>query len=966
MSRILIALFALLLVSCGMDESASSRSETRSWAPRLSYANGASVPKVDYVRLVITLQDGKGTTLQQQVDWSQGKVVVNGIPGGVPFTAQVKGMLQDGSEVWSGSTDVGSDQSGEIAVTSQVTVSSTVGIDLALDETALTSPVFGSFPRVLVKNWPYADTDIHVLYTTDESVPNYGSSSTREYAGPFTLQGSGKLRIRAYRVGAASTTTASSAILAYGYAGTNPTTCSVPSFLPLPGVVSSTGIVNVMLNGPSSCELRYRTDGLDPGASDPLWVSSQVTLANGTTSLRLRAISAAAGAGIMSPVMEGSWKCPSCTQAVAPSIAAVGNTNVPMNLGSTTWLSASVTGADPSQVVWSIESGAAYASFLSMASGSTVQLQAVSTLPAGISNPVVTVKAMISGTSKYVLYNITVSGTGTSAASLVASGSTTIPVTAGTSVQLSTTATGALPSDVAWSIESGNAYASFSSVTTGTAVQVLISSSWPATLTTPVVVKAEIPGTTSVVRFTLNVTAVESSISPSGTGAVNFAAGSSSNWLYATVSGAQSTDVVWSIESGASDIVLMGSGTSAQVSVNSSFANGTSLSNAVAVATLAGTTKTARFNLSLSGGMPASFSAMNTTNQSIDAGGILQLNTTVGGLTSPSVSWSVVSGPGTVVGNGLSANYYAPSGSAAAQMAVVRAMLANTGKYVDFSVTINPVIVETLQIEDSTLMAYADYYPTTQAAKYFQVRRGTALLPTATWTVAQYPAGGTWSLYAEGSGIRFKPTMAGDYKLVASGAVLTDTVTVHWPAPETIDVSGAGTFELAPGERAQLMVATSPTSAGVQWALQGTSLGTIEPLGFYSYYQAPSPTQMPASGAAQMIVRATLASDANKYVDFVVNVHTKPLEFRDNEGYADTVYSAPATTASFYLAAWKNGFQATTAQWHLIESPAGAANPAFTQTDGAIYFQGTGAGRYRFKVIDGGYVSTVAIDWGMP
>jgi len=338
----------------------------------------------------------------------------------------------------------------------------------------------------------------------------------------------------------------------------------------------------------------------------------------------------------------------------------------------------------------------------------------------------------------------------------------------------------------------------------------------------------------------------------------------------------------------------------------------------------------------------------------------------VGGLTAPSISWSVMSGPGTVVGNGLSANYYAPSGIAAAQMAVVRATLANVGKYVDFSVSINPVIVETLQIEDSTLAAYADYYPATQAAKYFQVRRGTTLLPTATWAVAQYPAGATWSLYAEGSGIRFKPTIGGNYKLVAAGAVLSDTVTVHWPVPETIDVSGAGTFELAPGERQQLMVATSPASAGVQWALQGTSLGTIESFGFYSYYQAPSPTQMPASGAAQMIVRATLASDANKYVDFVVNVHTKPLEFRDNEGYADTVYSAPATTASFYLAAWKNGFQATTAQWHLIESPAGAANPAFTQTDGAIYFQGTGAGRYRFKVIDGGYVSTVAIDWGMP
>jgi len=1046
-----------------MDESASSRSETRSWAPRLSYANGATVPKVDYIRLVVVLQDGKGTTLQQQVDWSQGKVVVNGIPAGVAFTAQVKGMLQDGSEVWSGSTDVGSDESGDVTVTGKVTVSSAVGIDLALDETALTSPASGSFPRVLVKNWPYADTDIHVLYTTDESVPTYGSSSTHEYAGPFTLQGSGKLRIRAYRVNATSTTTSSSAILGYGYAGTNPTTCNVPGFLPVPGVLGNAGTVNVALNGTSACELRYRTDGTDPGVSDPLWASSPVTLANGITNIRLRAISTAAGASIMSPVMEGSWSCPNCTQAVTPSIAASGATDVevvagmstglgvqltgatssqvvwtiedgsayaglvatgstaqvnayatlptgvtsanvvvraaisgtgsyvkfnvkvvasgsttnssitatgstsfPMNPGNTTWLSASVTGVDPSQVVWSIESGAAYASFLTTATGSTVQLQTISSLPAGISNPVVTVKAMISGTSKYVLYNITVSGTGSSTASLVASGNTTIPVTAGTSVQLSTTVSGALPSDVAWSIESGNAYASFSSVTTGTAVQVMVSSSWPSTLTTPVVVKAEIPGTTSVVRFTLNVTAVESSIYPSGSGAVNFAAGTSSNWLYATVNGASSSDVVWSIESGASDITLSGSGTAAQVSVNSSFVNGTSLSNAVVVATLMGTTKTARFSLSLSGGMPASFSAVNTTNQSIDAGGILQLNTMVGGLTAPSISWSVMSGPGAVTGNGLSANYYAPSGIAAAQMAVVRATLANTGKYVDFSVTINPVIVETLQIEDSTLTAYADYYPATQAAKYFQVRRGTTLLPTATWTVAQCPAGATWSLYAEGNGIRFKPTIGGDYRLVAAGAVLSDTVTVHWPFPETIDVSGAGTFELAPGERQQLIVAITPASAAVQWSLQGTSLGTLEPFGFYSYYEAPSLTQLPASGSAQMVVRATLASDANKYVDFVVNVHAKPLEFRDNEGNADTVYSAPATTASFYLAAWKNGFQATAAQWTLIETPAGAANPAFTQTDGAIYFQGTSAGRYRFKVTDGGYVSTVAIDWGTP
>lgn len=1063
MHRFLAALCALLLASCGMDESASPRSETRSWAPRLSYANGATVPKVDYVRLVVTLQDGKGTVLEQQVDWSQGKVVVNGIPSGVAFTAQVKGVLQDGSEVWSGSTDVGSGESGDVAITSKVTVSSAVGIDLALDETALTSPAAGSFPRVLVKNWPYADTDIHVLYTTDESVPTYGMSSTHEYAGPFTLQGSGKLKIRAYRVSANSTTTSSSAILGYGYAGTNPTTCNVPGFLPVPGVLGDAGTVNVALNGTSACELRYRTDGTDPGASDPLWASSQVTLANGITNIRLRAISTAVNTSIMSPVMEGSWSCPNCTQAVVQSIAAsgaidvevtagmstglgvqlsgatssqvvwtledgsayaglvaggstaqvnayatlptgvtsanvvvrasisgtdkfvkfnvkvvasgsttnssitaAGSTSFPMNPGNTTWLTASVTGVDPSLVVWSIESGADYASFLSTASGSTVQLQTISALPAGVSNPVVTVKAMIAGTTKSVLYNITVSGTGTSSATLVASGSTTIPVTAGTSVQLSTTVTGALPSDVSWSIESGNAYASFPSATTGTVVQVFVSSDWPTALTTPVVVKAEIPGTTNVVRFTLNVAAVESSIYPNGSGTVNFAAGTSSNWLYATVNGATSSDVVWSIESGASDITLTGSGTTAQVGVNSSFVNGTSLSNAVVVATLAGTTKTARFNLSLSGGMPASFSAMNTTNQSIDAGGILQLNTQVGGLTSPSISWSVMSGPGTVVGNGLSANYYAPSGTAASQMAVVRATLANTGKYVDFSVTINPVIVETLQIEDSTLMAYADYYPTTQAAKYFQVRRGTALLPTATWTVAQYPAGGTWSLYAEGSGIRFKPTMVGDYKLVASGAVLTDTVTVHWPAPETIEVNGAGTFELAPGERQQLMVTTTPVNAAVQWSLQGTSIGKVEPFGFYSYYEAPALTQLPESGAAQMVVRATLASDVNKYVDFVVNVHTKPLEFRDNGGNADTVYSVSETASSFYLAAWKNGFQATAAQWTLLESPAGAANPAFTQTDGAIYFQGTGTGRYRFKVTDGGYVSTVAIDWGTP
>lgn len=1047
MKRTLVFLLALFLVSCSPDDGLTSNGPaTTEWAPRLTYASGATVPKVDRIRLVITLADGRGTVLEREADWSQGKVVVDGIPVGVSFDAVVRGELSDGSLVWSGSSQVGGG-SGEVAIASQVTVTSPLGIQLALDEAALQSPASGNFPRVSLKGWPYADTAIHVLYTLDGSVPSSGNGSTREYAGPFTLQGNGTLSMRAVEAETASALV-SSQVLTYRYAGANPSTCNVPGFQPSPGVVQANGVVNVALEGTSNCQLRYRTDGQDPTATDPFWPFGSVWLSPGKTNLKLRAFPTAAGMNSASPVMEGSWSCPACVQPEA-SIQAVGSTEVSVASGMSLGLSVTVAGANASDVAWSIDSGSAYGSVTGY--GATAQVYG-----GAAGTGTMRVKAALP-VGPSVVFRVTVNGTGTS---LVASGSTQLAVAAGSLVQLSTIVTGADPSQVNWMIESGNALLVFESGTTGASASLRASSSatsgsavvratlggmsvyfnltftgtaasgtimasgdtqisldaGASTLLSTVVTGADvsqvnwtvetgstllffpeaISGSTAKVKayaiggsgvmgtatvraslpngnsvlfvVTVNGKAPDTSFTASGDTSITLSA-SSYAWVYTNLTGGNGSDVVWSVDNGSTSVSVTPSGSMATINSSRILANSRTVDTVHVRAKLGSSDRQVVFRVIVTGGEPLGFAVSGTTTLSLEAGGSLSLFTTTTGKLNPSVAWSVVEGGGTVTAGSptTGCTYTAPASVSTATDVHVKGVLEGTALEVHYFITVSAR--PALEIVDSTGVVRDEYAPERRTAKFFQARRGSTAV-TGTWSVVQSPSGSTSNLYADGMGMRFKPNMTGSYRLVVTEGGDADSVTVRWPDPPSIAFGGDSLLVGEEGEYVNMYPKVFPSDEPLTWKLNGSASGTINPSSYYNngatvayaYYQSSS---LNGADSIDASISAAMTGDASKSLTYRIRIYPRRLTVRDGNGTADTVFTVTDTAQGLNLGVWRKGALVAGSPWFMAGQPSGNGGVLGEQSNGVLMFHPAVAGTYRLQAYwDGMYSPEIRVIWG--
>ena len=769
----------LILVAASCDltrEESPTPDPTVSWSPRLTDAQGgANVPKVDRIQLLITLNDGSNRSFNQSAYWSSGSIKIDGIPANVPFTATVKGLMNDGSLVWSGNSQVGAG-GGSAELTSAVAVTPTVGAGIKLDSAAL-RPTGSQLARVYVTNWPFADNSLRLLYTTDGSDPMPSNGSTRTYVGPFTLSGSGKLRLRQYRDGNVGVEAISSAILEQSYQSLGWQGCSLPDFSLPSGAVGGTTSMNVNLGGSTNvgCELHYRLDGIAPTLTDPVWTATGIALGNGTTHVTLKALSGSAAAMVPSPVAEGSWLCSSCITTVS-ALQIVDSTGsaildrYPMGngllrlearygtvpVGSAVWNVAS----QPSGSTFVLNSGGASAWFLPSQDGDYE-------LHAKVGQDLAITRVHWSGLVGAVV--------------MAAMGNQTVAISAGTQAQLNVSISGAIANtSVVWNIENAGM----------------------------------------------------GSLTPTGT-----------SCSYQAQTGLAAAAVT--------------------------YVRATLWQNGAA------TTQSVLFTVNVQPIQNPSLSTAGSLTIPLNAGQSTQLNVTASGIAVPSISWNIENaGMGSITPNGSSCTYYAPTSVPASASVQVRATLAGTTQSLLFTINIQPTV-------------------------------------------------------------------------------------------ETIASSGATAYDLAPEERKQLMVTTVPTNAAVQWALVGTSTGAIDPYGFYSYYQAPTVAEL-GTTRRQMTVRASLVSDPSRFVDFLIDVQSKPLVFRDNDAKEDTNYAVPSGTASFYLEAWKGTARATGAKWTLIDKPATAVLPTWTtDANGSILFNATQDGVYRFQVVDGGYVSTVAIRWGL-
>lgn len=1057
MKRTLLLFLALFLASCGPEDGpTSTAAETTSWAPRLSYANGANVPKVDRVRLVVTLADGKGTVLEREADWSQGKVVVDGIPVGVSFNAVVKGELSDGSVVWSGASNVGGG-SGEVAIASQVTVASPLEIQLSLDESDLMAPGSGKFPRVSVKDWPYADTGIHVLYTTDNSVPRVSNlgASTREYAGPFTLQGSGTLQIRAVKLGESSAML-SSTVLSRTYAGTNPSTCNVPGFQPLPGRFQAQGEIAVTLDGASSCALRYRTDGQDPTATDPLWANGAVWLSNGTTHLKLRAYPSAAGGTQPSPVAEASWSCPACTEP-AVSIQADGATEVSVNAGMSLGLAVTVSGASGSDVVWNVDSGmglgnvtgngttaqvygmagmsgtmlvraslpgqgrsvvfrvsvtgtssgsilsASGATQLGLPAGGTVQLSTIVTggdpsqvswmiesgnslvvFETGAAGPSTTIRALSGSTSgtavvraslngQSVHFTLTLGGSGTASGTIAASGPTTLTMASGGTLELATTVMDAPVSQVSWSIESGSMYVYLPAMSTGSVVQ-LQAYALTGSGNGQAKVRASLPNGSSVL-FDVSVEGqpVDTTFAVSGDSVLFIGAGGY-GWLSVNLSGADGADIAWSVDGNSESIALTPGGSSANMSASTILANGKTADTVRVRARLGTSSRELTWRIVITGGQPLTFATSGTSTYSLQAGGSLQLDAMVTGKRNPVVTWTVVSGVGSVTAGSTSTSctYTAPSSVTEETDVQVKGVLDGTDLVINYHITVS--VRPKLEIMDTTWVAKLLYAPERRAPKLFEARRGTGPV-TATWEVLEMPAGATYQLYKDGNGFRFKGSLVGDYRLVAREGGDADTVTVRWPLPPSIAFGPDSVQATEPGEYIYMFPKVFPADEALTWSIGGAGTGSV-----YSSPSMYNPSTSIYSNGAYYTVPGTLVGDSSvvevtasmtsvsdKSLTYRIVIYPRGWTVRDGSGRTDTVFTVTDTSKALDLSAWRKGKRSNGMNWGIVTQPEENLGAMGSQRDGVLSFKPTVPGTYvldAYSSLDGMYAPKVRVVWG--
>lgn len=951
----LALLLALTLVSCQTDNSPTSEaSTTTSWAPRLSYANGATVPKVDRIRLVITLADGRGTVMEREADWSQGKVVIDGIPAGVNFSAVVKGELLDGSVVWSGSSEVGSG-SGEVAIASQVTVASPLEIQLALDEADLLAPGSGKFPRVSVKNWPYADTGIHILYTTDKTVPMVSTmgTSTMEYAGPFTLQGSGTLNIRAVKAGTNSAMVSSS-VLSYAFSGVNSSTCNVPGFQPQPGRIYANGEVKIALDGMSACALRYRTDGQDPTAADPLWSYGSVWLSGGTTNLKIRAFSTSAGVSAQSPVAEGSWSCRGCTQPVV-SIQPSGSTDVTVDAGMSLGLGVSVTGASGSDVLWSIDSGMGLGSVTG--NGTSAQVYGM----AGMSGTML-VRAALAGSGKFVVFRVVVKGSASSS-SLAASGPTQLSVPAGGTVQLGTIVTGGDPSMVSWMIESGNQLLVFESGSAGASVTMRAGTTASGTAT----VRASLNGQSVYFNLTIGGSSTTSgTITASGPTSLSMPAGGSLQ-LSTMVLNADVSQVSWSVESGATYVYLPAAASGSVIQLQAHALAGSGVLGMAKVRASLPNGNSVLFDVTINGSASSgTIEAVGGTMLSLDAGKTLQLTANVAGVDPMTVNWMVESGMAyatleSISGATAQLKAYALTGNGPIGTATVRASLPG-GASVLYSVTVNGMA------PDTNFTVSGDSLLTLGAGSY-------------TWLYTSLTGGNTsdivWSVDGNSGSIVLTPggssaslsastilangrtmdTVRVRARLGTSSRELTWRVVISGGEPLSFRTSGAAYYSLQAAGSLQLStMVTGKRNPTVTWTvLGGGSVAGGTPSTSCTY-------TAPASVLEETDVQVKGTLDGTDLsVIFYVTVSVRPkLEIVDTTGIAKQIYAPERRTAKLFQA--RRGTGAVAATWEVLGAPAAATwvlNP-----DGDGYrFKGSSVGDYLLVAREGGDADTVTVRW---
>lgn len=955
MKRILSLLLAMFLASCGPEEGPTSNDPaTTSWAPRLSYANGATVPKVDRIRLVITLADGRGTVMEREADWSQGKVVVDGIPVGVNFNAVVKGELFDGSVVWSGTSEVGSG-SGEVAIASQVTVASPLEIQLALDEADLQAPGSGRFPRVSVKDWPYADTGIHILYTTDKSVPMVSSmgTSTMEYAGPFTLQGSGTLNIRAVKAGTSSAMISSS-VLSYSYSGVNPSSCNVPGFQPQSGKIYANGEVSISLDGMSSCALRYRTDGQDPSATDPLWSYGSVWLSSGTTNLKIRAFSNSAGVSAQSPVAEASWSCPSCTQPVM-SIQANVATDVTVNAGMSLGLSVSVTGASGTDVMWSIDSGMGLGSVTG--SGTSAQVYGM----AGMSGTML-VKASLAGSGKFVVFRVRVNA-GVSNTTLSALGSTQLSVPAGGTVQLSTIVTGADPSMVSWMIESGNDLLVFESGSSGASVTMRAGTSASGTAT----VRANLNGQSVYFNLTIGGGATSGTITASGATSLSMPAGGSLQ-LSTMVLNADVSQVNWTIESGGTYVYLPAMTSGSVVQLQAYALAGSGILGTASVRASLPNGNSVLFDITIQGGTGSgTIEAVGGTQLSLEAGKTLSLSATVTGADPMNVSWTVESGMTYAMlestsGATAQLKAYAATGNGMIGTATVRASLPGGGSVL-YSVTINGMPPDTsFTVSGDSLMTLG---AGSMTWLYTNLTGGNS--SDIVWSVdgnsgsvTLSPSGSMTNLSASTilANGRTIDTVRVRAKLGTSSRELTWRIVITGGEPLSFTTSGTSTYSLRAGENVQLgSMITGKLNPSVTWTVvSGGGTVTAGTPSTSCTYTAPSQV----TEEIDVQVKGSL-DGTNRVINYYITVSVRPkLEIVDSTGIAKLLYAPERRTAKLFEA--RRGTGAVAATWEVIETPVGATSQLYA--DGAGYrFKGTFQGEYRLVASEGGDADTVTVRW---
>ena len=968
--KILLTALALLTVSCDVTrEESASPNATVSWAPRLTDAQGgATVPKVDKIQLLITLGDGSNRSFNQEASWSMGSIKVDGIPANVPFTATVKGLMNDGSLVWSGNSQV-SAGGASAELTSAVAVTPTISTGIQLDSVAL-KPAGSQLARVYVTNWPFPDNSLKLLYTTDGSEPTTSNGYARTYVGPFTLTGSGKLRLRQYREGAAGGEATSSAILELGYKSASWQGCSLPDFAPQSSVITGTVAMNVNLNGSTTagCELHYRLDGAAPTMTDPVWTASGVALGSGNTHVTLKALPGSIAAMAPSPVAEGSWLCSSCTTPIITSNISAPQTSFSIQSEDTVQLPIQLTGSNPG-ITWVVDSATGYGELIPHDLYATFKAGVAPATAAAATSVTVRIKATLNGTGQTVTFRVTIT------AKAVAQVLQIADTTGNTNMDRYPMGNGQLRLEARYGVTPvGSAIWSVTSQPSGSTYTLNYSgasASFLPSMNGDYELHAKVAQDSAVTRVHWSGLASAVTLNAMGNQTVSISSGTQAQ-LNVNVTGATNSSIVWNIENAGMGSLTQ-TGTSCIYQAPSGLAaNATAYVRATLWQNGAATTQTALFTVNIQAQTSSNptLSTAGSLSIPLNAGQSTSLNVMASGLAAPSINWNIENGGmGTLSPAGSSCIYYAPTSVPSAATVYVRASLVGTTQSLLFTINVQPTEpVQTLTVVDSMIMDITEISPVSTAPVRLAVHYGAGTIMSANWFVSEYPAGATWNMSTTGSFTSFQPNMGGTYRLKAQVGTDMAYLLVHWPTPETIASSGTNIYDLAPQERKQLMVTTTPSNAAVQWTLVGTSTGIVEPYGFYSYYQAPSPTELAGMTQRQMTVRASLVSDPSRYVDFFINVQTKPLVFRDNGAKEDTTYAVASGTAVFYLEAWKAGARATNATWDLVDKPATAYAPSWT-TDaitGSISFNAVDDGIYRFKVTDGGYESTVAIHWGVP